>query len=108
MKKILCLIILVIAISMTTGCVDYFNEKEVECTVQDKWLKRSGEEDIYLIQCDDTVYKIKDLLLKGKFNSSDLYARLKKDTKYRLQVSGYRWQFFSNYQNINSYEEIKE
>ena len=105
--KIIKMITLIVIVFTLTGCVDYFNEQKVTCKVQDKWIKRSGEDDIYLIQCDDKVYKITDLLLKGKFNSSDIYAKLKKGKRYKLEISGYRWPFFSEYQNINDYKEVE-
>ncbi len=108
MKKILMFAIIFTIVISCTGCVDYFNEQEITCEIQDKWVKRSGESDIYLVQCDDNVYKITDLLFKVKFNSSDIYARLKVGKKYKLGISGYRWKILSQYQNINSYEEVKE
>lgn len=107
-KYFMLLIIVIVPLLLCTGCIDYMNEKEVTCEIQDKWIKRSGEDDIYLVQCDDNVYKITDLLFYGKFDSSDIYARLKIGKKYKLSISGYRWQYFSEYPNINKYEELVE
>lgn len=84
----------------------YGNEQKVTCIVNDKWIKRSNEKDIYLVSCDDEVYKITDLFFKGKFNSSNIYTKLKKGKKYKLTVTGYRFGYFSSYQNINDYELI--
>ena len=108
MKRIKFLVLILLAIGMCTGCQDYMNERQITCTVQDKWVKRSNREDIYLVQCDDEVYKITDLLWYGKFDSSDIYARLKKNHKYKLTITGYRWRYFSEYPNINSYVEVEK
>ncbi len=89
-----------------TGCVGYMNEQTIECTVKDKWVKNYSSDSEYLVSCDDTVYKISDLLFKGKFNSSDIYAKLEIGKKYKIKVTGYRLPYFSEYQNINEIEEI--
>lgn len=107
MKKIVIVVALIIISLSCTGCMEYFNEREVTCTVNDKWIKRYENNDIYLVSCDDEVYKIEDLLFYGKFDSSNMYAKLKKGKKYKLTVTGYRMSYFSEYQNINKIEEIK-
>ncbi len=111
-KKVTTIITIIIALIIilfgTTRCMcKYMNEQQVTCTVDDKWIKRSDEKDIYLVSCDEKVYKITDLLYKGKFNSSDIYAKLKKGKKYKLTVTGYRLSYFSEYQNINEVVEVK-
>ncbi len=102
---------IIVAISFLGFQIEYGNEREVICTVNEKWIKRaSGEDkkDMYLVSCGDEVYKITDLFFKGKFDSSNIYANLKVDKKYKLTVTGYRFGYFSSYQNINDYELIKE
>lgn len=107
MKKIILLIILVLL--LLTGCSENNSswEETVECTVQDKWIKRNGEVEKYLVSCDDEVYQITDNILYGKFNSSDIYARLKINKKYKLTVTGFRSGFLSAYRNINKFEELE-
>ena len=97
-------------ILLSTGCVGYMNEQTVECTIKDKWIKRpSGNEDeLYLVNCGGKTYKIEDLLFLGKFNSADIYGNLEIGKKYRISTTGYRWGYFSEYQNINDYELIEE
>lgn len=87
----------------------YGNEQTITCVVNDKWTKRvsSKSGDKYLVSCDDEVYEISDLTFKGKFNSANIYAGLKKGRKYKIKVTGYRFGFFSSYQNINEYKEVK-
>lgn len=110
MKKNIQLIILILMpIIMCTGCIDYLNEQTVQCEIKDKWIKRpSGDEnELYLVNCGGTTYKISDLMFKGKFNSADIYGNLEIGKKYELNISGYRWAFFSEYQNINNYKEVE-
>ena len=84
------------------GTIDYQNEETIEITVKDKYIKRSGDDDLYLIAGDNgETYKIEDLLWKGKFNSTDLYNQLTVGEKYKITVTGIRLQYFSMYKNIN-------
>lgn len=99
-------------ILMLVGCIflvtlEYQNEEIHQCTVEDKWVKReSKKSDIYLVQCGDEVYKVSDLLFKGKFNSSDIYAKLKVGKKYEITTTGYRFEILSMYKNINEFREL--
>lgn len=106
MKKIILLIILIL---LLTGCSENNNswEEVVECTVQDKWVKRKGDDEKYLVSCDEEVYQITDNILYGKFNSSDIYAKLKINKKYKLTVTGFRSGFLSSYRNINKFEDLE-
>lgn len=89
--------------------VEYQNEEIIEITVKDKYIKRSGKTDLYLVASEEgETYKIQDLLFKGKFNSTDLYNELEIGNKYRITTTGIRLQYFSMYKNINKIEEIEE
>ena len=87
--------------------IEYQHEETIEITVKDKYIKRDGDLDIYLVasEAGDT-YKITDLLWKGKFNSTDLYNQLTIGKTYKVTVTGIRLQYFSMYKNINKIEEI--
>ncbi len=89
--------------------IEYQNEETIEITVKDKYVKRDGKVDIYLVasEAGDT-YKITDLLWKGKFNSTDLYNQLTVGEKYKVTVTGVRLQYFSMYKNINKIEKIED
>ncbi len=100
------MIVIVILICTFLATLEYQNEETHICKVEDKWVKRSDDSDIYLVQCDDEVYKITDLLFKGKFDSSNIYAGLKVGKKYEITTTGYRLGLFSMYKNINEYKEI--
>lgn len=109
MKRIteIIIIILILVGVIFFITINYQNEETHQCTVEDKWVKReSKSSDVYLVQCDDEVYKVSDLLFKGKFNSSDIYAKLKVGKKYEIITTGYRINALSMYKNINEYRKI--
>lgn len=100
------LIILIIMILLWIGLaifettINYCNEKVIEITVKDKYVK--GQEGRYfIVDTNNNTYIIADLLLKNKFNSSDLYSKLEIGNKYKVETTGMRIQFLSKYQNIN-------
>lgn len=98
-------VILVVGISM----IGYSNTEEIKITVMDKYIKRSGDYDKYMVV--DTLgnaYEISDLMFIGKFNSTDLYNQLKVGHTYIVSISGVRNNFFSMYKNINRIiEEVR-
>lgn len=88
----------------------YGNQKTIEITVKDKYIKRSGsEDDKYLVvDTDGNTYEITDLTWLGKWNSTDLYNQLEINNKYKIETSGIRNGFLSLYPNINKIEKIEE
>ena len=109
------IIIVLLLTGITTTVVKYNNQNEYDVTViktEVKRSKNSDSDDKYLIYCktDDgetKVFENTDALLIGKFNSSDIYAKIEKDKKYKIKVYGYRFPFLSWYENIISVEEIE-
>ena len=109
MKKIFgiyIIILIFLSIIVIVPCtLEYADEKEIEITISDKYTK--GEKGRYfIVDNNDNAYVIKDLFFKGKFNSTDIYNKLKVGCTYKVKVSGIRIHFLSMYQNIN--EIIKE
>lgn len=94
--------ILLMGLLIFSVSIGYQNEEIIECTIEDKWIKRSGKDDMYLVQCDNEVYQITDLLFKGKFNSSDIYAKLKVGKTYEITTTGYRFKFLSMYKKLTN------
>jgi hypothetical protein len=90
------------------GNIGYQNKESTTVTVQEKWIKNYSKNSTYLISTEKGVYEISDLMFIGKFNSSDLYARLQVGKTYEITSTGYRNHFFSMYKNINSIKEITE
>lgn len=106
MKEIGITLIIALILLLPTYLYNYTNKKTYTCKVTDKWIKRQGDRDIYIVRCDDKTYKITDLFFKFKFNSSDLYGQLKVGHTYKIKTTGYRVKLFSDYQNINSIKEV--
>lgn len=102
---LLAIILLIIVVLMFS---EYLNNQEREITVTDKYIKRSGEADIYLIVDENkNTYKITDLFFKFKFNSTDLYNELEKGNTYIVKTSGFRIKILSQYPNINEIEKVE-
>lgn len=109
MKKIFGIyitILIILSIIVIVPCtLEYVDEKQIEITISDKYTK--GDKGRYfIVDNNDNAYVIKDLFFKGKFNSTDIYNKLKIGCTYKVKVSGIRIHFLSMYQNIN--EIIKE
>jgi hypothetical protein len=58
----------------------------------------------YLVYTDTETFECTDILVKGKFNSSDIYGKMRIDSTYTINVYGYRLPYFSYYRNIISIE----
>lgn len=81
-------------------------------TVTDKTVKNNGDDGKYLVFTEDTkgnieVFEITDSLLKGRFNSSDVYAAINVGETYIFTVGGSRNEFLSWYPNIYEYKLIE-
>lgn len=102
-EKIILIIMVLIFIAVlpiSDTIINYSNEKVVEITIKDKYVK--GQEGrYYIVDTDNNTYIIADLLFKNKFNSSDLYSKLEVGNKYKVETTGMRIHFLSKYQNIN-------
>ena len=89
------------------------NQRTVTVTVTDKGIQRnsSSGKDEYLIFCKTTkgdvlVLRNEDSLMKGKFNSSDVYAQIEIGSKYEFKICGARVPLFSMYPNIIRLKKI--
>lgn len=108
---ILAIVVFIIVVIFVVGIsmIGYSNTEEIKITVMDKYIKRSGDYDKYMVV--DTLgnaYEISDLMFIGKFNSTDLYNQLKIGHTYIVSISGVRNNFFSMYKNINRIiEEVR-
>ncbi len=89
--------------------INYNSVEDHECvaTVTDKERHEDG---YYLIFCTDLegntiVFKNDDTVIRGKFNSSDMYQQIEENKTYKFYLNGYRSEFWSLYENILSFEE---
>ncbi len=84
----------------------YYQESAVTATVNDKAIQIQGSgknsQSVYMIYTTKGVFTDSDSLVKGKFNSSDVYNALEKGCTYTFNVHGWRNHFFSMYKNIDS------
>lgn len=97
-------VVLVIAI-ITLNIVSYVHTSTVTATVtgKERITQQSGKDNIesfYLVYTDKGTMKLEDDLMRGNWESSDVYGRLKNDSTYTFTVSGYRFGFLSMYPNI--------
>lgn len=82
----------------------YSNEQTREITVKDKYIKNNGNKssDKYLVvDTNNNTYEITDLILKGKWDSTDIYNQLDINHKYLIKTTGNRIHWLSKYPNIN-------
>jgi hypothetical protein len=54
----------------------------------------------YLVITDKETFVCESSLLNGKFNNTDIFYRLKKDSTYNFKVSGTGKSAFTEYRNI--------
>lgn len=104
------IIILVLAVLLEGSALVSFNDHTyvVEVTNKERVnYSDSGKHLIYGQEDNNTlVLKNTDSLLRGKFNSSDIYAELEIGKTYEFTVVGYRIPILSDYENIIEYKEI--
>lgn len=91
----------------------------IVATVTDKDIKRDKNtdedkkaDDIYMIYAEDAsgntyVFTDEDELWYWKWNSSDVYAKIKVGKTYEFEVCGVRIPFLSSYQNIIDVTEVE-
>lgn len=99
------------------GCMAYRStERTVTATVEGKervcdTTQSDGQTRVdcyYLVFTDEGTFKLADSLAFGRFNSSDIYGRIKEGRTYEFAVAGWRLPIFSQYPNIVSDpEEVK-
>lgn len=106
-------LIILVTICFSSCVINETNEREVTVMVTEKGIKNYNKNGVYLIYCKDAtgnvcVYKIKDSLMQGKFNSSDIYASIEVGKTYTFLIRGTRVEFTSNYPNIVRIVDVEE
>lgn len=92
------------------GIVSYATKHEVTATVTRSERVCSGGEQVscrYLVYTDRGTFENTDTIWFLKFDSSDLYGRIRDGEAYRFTVTGFRVPFMSWYQNIVSAESAQ-
>lgn len=104
------IVVIVIAVALFSG---YGKHHSVTTTVDSKERVCSssgnnGTDCKYLVFTDHGTYRITDAFLVGttRFNSSDVYGRVKACHKYRIEYYGWRLPVFSSYPNIIKLDDL--
>lgn len=106
--KVAVVLLLILVVVMIVIAVN-FNDTNYDVTVTrvERIVDYSfGEDDSkYLIYCEKEdgeviVFENTDNILRGKWDSSDIYGRIKEGKSYTFTVVGFRIPFLSTYQNI--------
>ena len=114
--RLLCILLAVIiaigAIGITAASVLNVNEYVVLVTDKERVVSNGGSESKYLVYCEEEdgtvhVFENTDTIWRGKWNSSDIQAKLKSGCFYKVEVIGYRIPYLSCYQNIISVEKVE-
>jgi hypothetical protein len=107
----ICLLVLTIPFGCTAaiqkGTVETVTAKVTEKTTVVRPTGEGGSKSVYLIYTDRETFSNEDTLFHGKFNSSDLYGKIKAGRTYKMQVYGWRIPFLSMYRNIVSITPTK-
>ena len=83
------------------GLVYAFTNGSEKITIEEKWVKHKGHDAKYLVSTTDgQVFEITDSWIKGRWDSSNLYAKLKEGQTCKIDTQGFRAPFFSDYKNI--------
>lgn len=116
MRVSIIIIIGLIALAICSQLFLNFNDTKYTITVTNKERIVKENKDSfssnYLIFGDDEngkslVFENSDCLIRGKWDSSNIYGQLKEGYKYEITVVGYRIPLFSTYQNIIKIKEIQ-
>lgn len=104
--------IIIIGLIIGSVYIFEFNDKNYTVKITEKERINSEQDSKYLIwgidkNGEELVFENKDSMFRAKFDSSSVYGKLKKGKTYKLTVVGYRIPFFSTYENIIDFKEIK-
>ena len=111
-------VIAIVIICLLTSCGHVIdrnsNERKVVGTVTEKTVKRSDDQDKYLIfvkikgEDEIQVFEITDNWIEGKLNSSTIYGNIKVGKTYTFTIKGSRNEMLSWYPNISKVEKQKK
>jgi hypothetical protein len=104
MKTLITFIIILVIGSVSFKIISYFHTETftTKVTSKERITKKSGDniESFYLVYTDKGTLKLEDDVLRGNWESSDVYGKLKNDSSYAFTTTGFRFGLFSMYPNI--------
>jgi len=105
MRTLIVVAVLVVTSIIIFDIVSYIHTSTTTAKVtgKERIVETDNEgrvESFYLIYTDKGTIKLEDDVLRGNWESSDVYGKLKNDSSYTFTTTGYRFGLFSIYPNI--------
>ena len=97
---IIVIVLIVLAVIIVPIVLSYKSVTVTTITITDKERITDGSNSYYLVFTENEVFKNSDSTLHWKFDSSDVYNKLKVGETYTVKVNWYRVPFWSMYRNI--------
>lgn len=102
-------------VALAMGCRAYnFNDTVYKnVTITEKYRVNKDSDSYWIVLGEnpdngDLEFKIEDNMLRGQFNATSIFNKLKIGKTYNLTVVGFRSGLLSEYPNIIKCEEVKE
>jgi len=111
-KFTIVMVCIIAAILIFAICVSIANQSNVEIVTNCKVIdlqqqqlisgsdKHISTEIRYLVITDKETFVCESSILNGKYNNSDIFWHLKKDSTYNFKVAGIGKSMFTEYRNI--------
>ncbi len=97
-----CVIVLFVALAYPIAYYSQWNTYDVQIIDKERITKVTdgSDQSYYLVYTDVGTFKVEDSIVLFRFNSSDVYGKLYKDSVYNIKTVGFRSGFLSEYPNI--------
>lgn len=104
---LLALAVVVVVVGIGFLVADYAKLDTVTMTVDEKESVAQGSSGHeYRVYTDKGTFVVKDSFVRPRFNSADVYARIKPGTTYRCEKFGWRAPFFSMFENLRKCQPV--
>lgn len=109
------LILLVVVGGVGACAASYYSDEDVTISIRDKNIVPTGSGSSsghdYRINADvegkgNETFVIEDSIVKGQFNTGDIYFRLHEGRKYECKAYGFRHPFLSSFRAIHECDEV--
>ena len=113
-EVVVALAIILIVISMLGSVIlggvvfPLTTQERVEFVLVGKERVGDSDSSKYLLFTESETFENSDIMILGKFESSDIYGQLEDGKTYRATVCGYRIGFLSMYRNVVSIYEVED
>lgn len=105
MKNLPAALITLIFLALAAYPAAYYSQWDTqEATVTGKEritkVRDGSDQSYYLVYTDKGTFKVEDSIVLFRFDSSDLYGKIKADSTYTFRTVGFRAGFLSEYPNV--------